>query len=112
MAKNLVLIGMPGSGKTTIGQILSTKLNMDFIDVDDVVESYGMTIDELFESGEESFRYVETMAVKDVSSHHDLVIATGGGVVTVEENIHHFKEHRYNIFSRQGFGENKKGFKK
>ena len=98
MNKNIVLIGMSGCGKTTIGQMLAKKLSYDFVDTDEVIESFGMTIAELFESGEKSFRYVETMAAKQVSGYHNTVISTGGGIVTVVENMEYLKKNSVVVF--------------
>ncbi len=98
MAKKIVLIGISGCGKTSIGQMLAKKLTYEFIDTDDVVENFGMTIEELFESGEESFRCIETMAVKQVSTYENVVISTGGGVVTVKENMEYLLKDSYVVF--------------
>lgn len=98
MARNIVLIGMPGCGKTSVGEMLAKKLNYDFADTDEIVESFGMTVEELFESGEKSFRYVETMAVKQMTSYSDTVISTGGGIVTVKENMDYLKRNSFIVF--------------
>lgn len=98
MAKNIVLIGISGCGKTSVGQMLAKKLNYEFIDTDEVVESFGMTIEELFESGEQSFRLIETLAVKQVSGYENAVISTGGGVVTVDENMDYLSKNSVIVF--------------
>ena len=98
MAKNIVLIGMSGCGKTIIGDMIAKRLNYNFIDTDEVIESYGMTIPELFESGEKSFRCIETMAVKEVSTYSNVVISTGGGVVTVKENMDYLLNNSLIVF--------------
>jgi len=112
MAKNIVLIGISGCGKTSVGEMLAKKLNFDFIDTDEVVESYGMTIEELFESGEKSFRCIETMAVKQVASYSDTVISTGGGVVTVKENMDYLKENSFIVFVKRDIERIKKSLQK
>lgn len=86
---NLVLIGMPGSGKSTVGKILSQLLHMSLADTDDLVErSAGKTIPELFASeGEAAFRDRETAAAREAASLDGAVIATGGGIVLREENM-------------------------
>ena len=112
MAKNIVLIGMSGCGKTSVGGMLAKKLNYGFTDTDEVVESYGMTISELFESGEQNFRCVETMAVKQVSSYSNAVISTGGGVVTVQENMELLKENSFIVFLQRDIGRIKKTLEK
>ena len=99
MKSNVILIGMPGCGKTTIGEILAKELSYDFCDLDQyIVEKENMTIDEMFKNGEEYFRDIETKAVKDISKMKDTVIATGGGVVIRPENIEVLREHGFVIF--------------
>ncbi len=85
---NIILVGMPGCGKTTIGTIISEKLSRELIDTDAlVVELAGKTIPEIFsEDGEERFRQIEHEAIKLAGKKNGVVIATGGGVVTRSEN--------------------------
>ena len=86
--KNIVLIGMPGSGKTTIGKILAATLGRNFCDADHLLEKWeGTTIKELFAVSEENFRDAETRTIKKLAAARDLVIATGGGVVKRPENM-------------------------
>ena len=87
--KNIVLIGMPGCGKTTVGQLLAQRLNMEFVDTDALVEqAQGMTIPQMFERfGEPAFRDAESCAVRTAAAMNGVVIATGGGVVLREENM-------------------------
>lgn len=87
--ENIVLIGMPGSGKSTIGKQLALRLKRKFIDTDSLVsEKYLMSIPEIFSKySEEVFRDAETTAVKEASSANSAVIATGGGAVLRDENI-------------------------
>ena len=91
---NIVLTGMPSSGKSTIGGILAEKMGRDFIDTDKMVErKMKMPIKKIFESyGEAYFRNLETEAVKEASKHSGAIIATGGGVVLKEENIKALKQ--------------------
>ncbi len=85
---NIVLIGMPGSGKTSLGSIIAERLEIDFYDIDQYIqEKENKTISELFLLGESHFRQIESNAVREVSSKKPIVIATGGGVVTRSENI-------------------------
>ena len=84
--KNIVLIGMPGCGKTTIGRMLSKKIGYSFVDMDKVIEQKGLTIDELFEVGEKAFRDVESYVAVELSALSDAVISTGGGVIVRKQN--------------------------
>jgi len=81
--KNIVLTGMPGSGKTTLGMLLAEKLKCPFIDTDDIIEKrIGMAIPLFFEaSGEEEFRKIESQVSKEVGKYQGHVISTGGGIV-------------------------------
>ena len=85
---NIVLIGMPGCGKTSIGKEVARKLKKEFIDTDKLIEQRaGMTIPEIFEaSGEETFRRLESEIVAELAKKSGAVIATGGGTVTREQN--------------------------
>ena len=78
---NIILIGMPGCGKTTIGRELAKKLGRYFFDADQVLEEVsGQTIHELFAQGEETFRDAESETIVYLASKVKGVIATGGGV--------------------------------
>ena len=97
--KNIVLIGMPGSGKTTLGRYLAEMLNRDFIDADPEIEKdAGKTIPELFAVSENHFREQETMTTKRLAKLQDKVLAMGGGVVLRQENIISLKENGLIIF--------------
>jgi shikimate kinase len=86
--KNIVLIGMPGCGKTTVGKLLAEKLETEFVDVDEFIEKkVGKTISEIFENGEEYFRRLEEQAVSELSVKKSIVISTGGGVIKNYSNI-------------------------
>lgn len=88
MIKNIVLIGMPGSGKTTIGYELSKKLDMNFIDADRYIEeNEKSSISDMFEISEEYFRQIESKYIEKLSKLNSTVIATGGGVIKKENNI-------------------------
>jgi len=86
--QNIVLIGMPGCGKSTIGQLLAQKLERIFVDADArIVEMAGKSIPEIFAAdGEEVFRQWETKALAKLGKQSGLIIATGGGCVTKERN--------------------------
>lgn len=97
--KNIVLIGMPGCGKSTIGKLLSKEVGVKLIDLDEyIVESNGITIEEMFNQGEEFFRHKETMAVKEVSQNSGVIISTGGGVVKRAENMKYLKANGFIVF--------------
>ena len=98
--ENIILIGMPGCGKTTYGKLIAEKLNKDFIDTDEkIIETAGRTIPEIFEAeGEEGFRKRETEMVAKFGKESGLVIATGGGAVTREENYRHLHQNGTLIF--------------
>ena len=86
--QNIVLVGMPGCGKSTIGRALAQKLGRDFVDADEkIVELAGKSIPDIFaQDGEEVFREWETKALAQLGKQSGLVIATGGGCVTKERN--------------------------
>ncbi|MDW5299714.1 MAG: shikimate kinase [Sedimentibacter sp.] len=97
--KNLVLIGMPGSGKSTIGRLLSKQLNMKFIDMDDyIVKIEGKSIQELFDIGEDYFRDAETRCSLALSNMNSIVVAAGGGIIKRKENIDYLKKSSIIIF--------------
>ena len=86
--ENIILIGMPGCGKSTVGRALGGALHRKFVDADQVLEAQaGKTIPEIFaEAGEAGFRALETETLAGLGKESGLVIATGGGCVTREEN--------------------------
>ena len=86
--RNIFLIGMMGSGKSQTGPVLAKMINYAFVDTDDVIEKASKhSIASIFEKdGEKVFRDVEKKVLKEISQHHSLVIATGGGLVTLPEN--------------------------
>lgn len=86
--ENIVLIGMPGSGKSTVGMILAEKLEKKFVDADTyLTQKAGRSIPDIFASGGEAgFRALETETLAELGKQSGLVIATGGGCVTQERN--------------------------
>jgi shikimate dehydrogenase len=102
---NIVLIGMPGCGKTSVGTALAKKMGREFIDTDKLItQTAGRPIPEIFAdnsgaaSGEEKFRTLETSILREVCKQSGKVIATGGGVVTREENRHIIRQNGIVVF--------------
>ncbi len=91
---NIVLIGMAGCGKSTIGKILSQRLNKDFMDTDEMIENTeNKPIPEIIKNqGEDFFRCCENVAVNLAGREKSSIIATGGGVVTRPENYMPLKQ--------------------
>lgn len=89
MRDNVILTGFMGTGKTSLGKMLATKLGRPFVDIDKKIEDETqLSIPQIFEQfGEAHFRELEKAAVKELSERRGLVIATGGGTVKDEENI-------------------------
>lgn len=91
---NIVLIGMRGSGKTTVGKLLSQKLGRKFVDMDELIaQRLGLGISEIVERhGWERFREEEVKLTRELAQLDNVVNATGGGVVTRPENIQELKK--------------------
>lgn len=91
---NIVLIGMPGSGKTSIGRKLASALGRDFVDADLYISAReGRSASEIINAdGIDEFRRIESEAVKDLLSKHGIVAAMGGGVVERPENCSVLRE--------------------
>lgn len=92
--ENIVLIGMPGSGKSTVGKIVAKALGRRLIDTDKViVERAGKDIPTIFrEDGEAKFREIEAEVIRDLASETGVIIATGGGAVLRGENVDALRE--------------------
>ena len=86
--ENIILIGMPGCGKSTVGALLAKNTGRTFVDADAVIaEKAGRSIPQIFaDGGEAAFRKIETEVLSDICKGSGLVIATGGGCVTRAEN--------------------------
>ena len=92
--ENIVLIGMPSCGKTTVGKILAEKSSRELIDLDDeIVKNIGCEIAEFFKThSEKEFRDIETQITKEISKKNSIIIATGGGCVLREENVNALRQ--------------------
>lgn len=91
----MVLVGLMGSGKTTVGKRLAARLERDFVDADAALEEItDRTIPEIFASdGERGFRAIESDVLEELLEHHEpTVIASGGGVVLSGENRHRLRQ--------------------
>ena len=99
-SQNVVLVGMPGCGKTTVGRRVAELLGRQFIDLDEEIEKFaGTTIPEIFEKqGESGFRVIEQQVVSEIGKKSWLVISTGGGVVTRGENYYPLHQNGQIIF--------------
>ena len=85
--KQIFLIGMMGSGKSTIGSILADKLDWTFIDIDTELEKdHSLSISDIFKNGEDKFRTYETEKLEQIVLKDHIVCATGGGIVLEDSN--------------------------
>ncbi len=92
MARSIILVGLPGVGKSTVGELLAQKLHVPFFDLDRMIETkYGVLIRELFQNKKESyFRVLEMQCLREFSLKRlpsSYVLATGGGTITGFNNI-------------------------
>ncbi len=86
--KNIILIGMPGSGKTTLGKAAADRLGRQFFDADECLEQWeNRSVADFFAESENAFRAAETRTLKKLAEEEGSIIAAGGGAVTREENI-------------------------
>ena len=98
--KNIILIGMPASGKTTVGKLLAKKINYEHYDADRYLEkNEEKRISKIFsEKGEEYFRNLEEKYLKKLSEKSGVIISTGGGAVKRKENMEELKKNGIIIF--------------
>ena len=95
----VVLIGMPGCGKTTFGKVLANELKYNFIDMDDYVEEISnKSIKDLFAESEDVFRNWETEACRQLVNKKKVIISSGGGVIKKSENINILKKESIIVF--------------
>ncbi len=98
----VALVGLPGSGKSTVGRHLARRLGLKFIDSDHVIEQrLGCSIRSYFErEGEEAFRDIEQAVIDELTRTHDGVLATGGGAVLREANRQHLRDRGHVVYLR------------
>ena len=103
-SRPIILVGMMGSGKTTVGRRLAARLGRDFVDADKEIEARcGVPITTIFElEGEEGFRQREACLLDELSSRAGLVLATGGGAILRAENRARLRERGFVVFLRAG----------
>lgn len=98
--QNILLIGMPGTGKTTVGTALADMLGRELFDTDEmIIARDGRPIPEIFaEDGEEYFRDLESAAASELSQRTGIIISGGGGIITREENYYSLAENSFIVF--------------
>lgn len=98
--KNIFLVGMPSSGKSTLGRQLAKAIGYKFVDMDELIERHeNQTIPEIFKwKGENHFREVESVILKQFTPNQKLVIATGGGVPCFFDNMDFIKANGTSVF--------------
>lgn len=98
-SKTIALIGPMGSWKTSVGRLLSKKLGFEFVDIDELIEkNENKSIKNIFETkGEKYFRKIEKETLAEVLKQKNIVISTGGGIITIKENIKLLKKFSWNI---------------
>lgn len=102
MSSPIALVGLPGSGKSTVGRQLARRLSLSFVDSDHVIEQrLGCSIREFFErEGEDRFRDLEQAVIDDLTRTHRGVLATGGGAVLRPANRQHLRERCHVVYLR------------
>lgn len=100
MTTNIFLIGMPSSGKSTLGKQLAKLLNYEFVDLDIRIElAEGLKVPEIFSmKGEEYFRKSESQQLKKIQKDSKVIVATGGGVPCFFDNMDYIKDTGVSIF--------------
>jgi shikimate kinase len=99
---NIFLVGLMGSGKTTVGRILARHRGQPFFDSDhEIVDRCGVSIPTIFEiETEAGFRRRETCVINELSQQHGIVLATGGGAILAPENRFHLKSRGTVVYLR------------
>ena len=104
-SRNLVLVGMPGSGKSTVSSILSRKTGRDVHCLDQIISlSAGMPIPEIFaQFGEAYFRELESFTLCEYAKHPGMILDCGGGIVTRKENFEALRQNGFVVFLNRGW---------
>jgi len=107
LTRNIILIGMPGCGKTSIGTALAQKMNREFLDTDEwIVKTAGKSIPTIFaEDGEDVFRKLENETLQLLCKRSGLIISTGGGIVKRHENRNIIRQNGIVIFLERDISE-------
>ena len=100
---NIVIISMPGCGKTTVGKQLAAEMGLDFADTDEAVEqAAGMSVPDIFEYlSEAEFRQMEAEQAQRLGKDHKLVIATGGGIIKDPLNYERLKQNGFIVLLKR-----------
>ena len=103
--ENIVLIGMPSSGKSTVGKYLAQAMGRELVDTDEeIIKKINMPIADYFAKyGESAFRDVESEVVKEIGAKNGLIIATGGGAILRKENVRYLKQNGRLYFLNRSF---------
>jgi shikimate kinase len=102
LSPHLVLIGLPGSGKTTVGRHLATRLELPFVDFDEAIErQFGKSVSRIFtEDGEPAFRSAEAVLSRELASQPSHVLSPGGGWIANREAMAHLRPRSRIIYLR------------
>ena len=105
--KNIVLVGMPGCGKSTLGKILAEKSGYNFYDTDKIIEEkYSINISEFIrEKGEKEFRILESKVIKEIGKLNHAIISVGGGAVISDENQFNLKQNSLVVWIKRDLSE-------
>ena len=98
--RNIFLVGLPSSGKTTLGKQLARQIRYRFVDTDAlIVKEEGMSINDIFtQKGEPYFREAEARILRAIRPNSKLIVATGGGIPYFHDNMGYIKQHGISVF--------------
>ncbi|MBC8589759.1 shikimate kinase [Wansuia hejianensis] len=99
LEQDICLIGMPGSGKSTIGKLLGQRFKVSFYDIDRYIEKkHQKKVSEIYKESEENFRVIEKIAIKEIINLSPRIISTGGGTVKSDSSMTLLKKDRLILF--------------